>query len=256
MVRIIDDVLVAAKKECRRQRHNDANARYRANLSPEKKAASLERDRETHRRRRAAMTDRQREELRANAREYQARKRSRRADDSNNPAEAAILPTASPVTRHWWQDEDEVDLEKVWKEPQPKHNKRKVYQCSNCEKIFWNSHDVKLHEFGIIGNLGSQENKELFWVNLPCGAKSKPKSKSFRTVNKMEPYERLIEKDMKELIRLYDEGKLQRGSSDHVHAKRSKRQLQFYERYIWETGKKETFIGRKEKRMKMLREVF
>ena len=63
------DVVEATEKELHHHRHNEANAQYRASLSPAARAASQRHNRETKRRQRASLTDEKWKEIREHDRD-------------------------------------------------------------------------------------------------------------------------------------------------------------------------------------------
>ncbi len=159
--------------ERRKELHNRANRKWRANLSPERKEAMRKQNRECQRRRRAKKTDK----VRAAERE----------DTVGDSKQARVLRKEISIRQGmgcsvlkeyvtcWWQRHPTVDLDN-W--ANPSKYPPNAYCCSKCRKCYWCKDDALGHEFGIIGDAGIkdktpsrrryQERYRYVWINLPC----------------------------------------------------------------------------------------
>ena len=164
------DVVEAAEKELRRRRHNEANARYRASLTPAKRAASQRRNRETKRRQRASLTEENRKEIKEHDRVYRVGKR--KLERSGAIRFLPPIPDGPATETIYWgywleHDNPPVDLQKIVNDHP---SERSAFQCSKCKLIFPHPKDARGHEYGIIGDLSNDRSGEhqRYWFKPPC----------------------------------------------------------------------------------------
>ena len=169
------DVVKAAEKELRRRRHNEANARYRASLSPVAQEASRDRNRETKRQQRASMTEEKKKEIREHDRVYRAGKR--KLERSGTVRFFPLIPdrpfnTSTTMCWGYWLENDNapVDVQKVVNGRLPPD--KLAHQCSKCKQIFLHPTDARGHDYGIVVGdtyqVGDPKTETMYWFKPPC----------------------------------------------------------------------------------------
>ncbi len=174
----------------RRIKHRQANARYKKNLSPEKREAMLKRDREYQQRRRdsakamAAVSSvevNEHDDKSKSIHSDAAAERKPKHKEEEISASGVTLDflEAQDNTTRWWQNDDTINYKKYYSSP---HRLANAYKCSRCNKTFLNEVDANAHEFGVYGNAGSKKHAKLLWIELPCQGGAKSEGKWKRTI--------------------------------------------------------------------------
>lgn len=121
-----EEVKAAAKAtRARKKRQREASARYRAKMSPEKKAETNDKNKLRQQKRRAAMTEVEKEVTRAKAREKYEEKRHGTVDKRYT---AKSLPVTMKLYLKRWK--------KKKQSAKCKARQNEVYQCTKCKGIF------------------------------------------------------------------------------------------------------------------------